>query len=176
MSAERNYAKYIIEETIPGPVEARSENPKEHGGTNVLWINEELQGALTGATYLNVAIISKPFGFYEGHHQGHIHSFDEYVTFIGTNPEKPHELDGLVEMWMEDEKYMLTKNTAVFCPRGVYHCPIVFHEVNSPILWIASAPTATYYPYPRDPVDPPPAGYGVVYDRHGQSSRKDSMT
>jgi hypothetical protein len=162
MPGEKKYAKCIIDKTINGPVEPRPADPAAVGGTNVLWINDELQGAVPGASYLNIALITKPFGFYESHHQGHVHSFDEYVTFIGTNAEKPDELDGLVEMWLEDEKYMLTKNTAVFCPRGVYHCPVVFHEVNSPIVWIASAPTVLHYTYPRDPIDPPPAGYGVV--------------
>jgi hypothetical protein len=162
MPGEKKYAKYVIEKTIDPPMESRPANPKEAGGTNVVWINNELQGAVPNATYLNIALITKPLGWFEGHPQGHVHSYDEYVTFIGTNVDKPHELDGVVEMWIEDEKYILTKTCAVFCPRGVYHCPVVFHEVNSPIVWIASAPTVTHYPYPHDPIDPPPAGYGVV--------------
>ncbi|MCX8031944.1 MAG: hypothetical protein N3B14_00880 [Thermoleophilia bacterium] len=158
MSAERKYAKYIIEKTPSPRTHPRPENPKEHGGTNVIYINHELDGAMPGAPYLDVALITKPFK--QGPFQQHAHSFDEYVVFIGTNIEKPYELDGLVEFWIEDEKYLLTKTCAVFIPRGVYHCPFVFHEVNSPIVFMATA-GATHNPYPRDPVVPPPEGYGV---------------
>ena len=156
MSGEKKWAKYIIEKTDS---DFRPADPKAAGGTNVLFINGEFDGKIPGATYMEIALISKPRRL--GEFRQHAHSFDEYVTFIGTNMDKPFDLDGVVEWWMEDEKYILTKSCAIFVPKGVYHYPFVFHEVNSPIVFIASAP-ATHYAEPREALDPPPAGYGVL--------------
>ena len=159
MSVDKKYAKYIIEQTPAPPNHERPADPEAAGGSNVLYIDSELDGKIPNATYLNVALIAKPFSM--GVFQQHAHTFDEYVMFIGTNIAKPFDLDGIVEFWMEDEKYILTKTCAVFVPRTVYHCPFVFHEVNSPIIFIASAP-ATHYLTPRGPIDPPPKGFGVL--------------
>ena len=159
MSVERKYASCIIDNT-PGPPQGfRPANPKEYGGTNVLYINNGLDGAMPNATYVEIALISKPMNL--GVFKQHAHSFDEYVTFIGTNMDKPFELDGVIEFWIEDEKYILTKSCVILIPKGVYHLPFVFHEVNSPIIFMASAPV-THYVDPRDPVDPPPPEFGVL--------------
>lgn len=159
MSGERKYARCIIDETPAPPNDYRPGDPKEAGGTNVIYINNGLDGAMPNANYMDVALITKPLN--TGLFQQHAHSFDEYVTFIGTNIDKPRELDGIVEFWIEDEKYILTKTCTILIPKGVYHLPFVFHEVNSPIVFMASA-AVTHYVDHRDPVDPPPAGYGVV--------------
>ena len=159
MSDQRKWAKYIIDKTPEPFNHFRPADPKAAGGTNVLYINNELNGAVPNATYLEVAMISKPL--HPGAFQQHAHSVDEYIMFLGTNMDRPFDLDGVVEWWMEDEKYILTKSCAIFVPKGVYHYPFVFHEVNSPIFFIASA-GATHYAEPRDPVDPAPEGYGVL--------------
>ncbi len=144
MSGEGKYAKYVIQKTVDPPADPLPGAPRSVGGRNVLLINNEHQGAVPNATYLNAEVVSKPTE--PGPFEQHAHSFDEYVTFIGTNIEKPYDLDGVVEIWIEDEKYILTRSTAVFVPTGVYHGPIVFHEVNTPIVWSESA-AATHYSY-----------------------------
>jgi mannose-6-phosphate isomerase-like protein (cupin superfamily) len=144
MPDEKKYAKYIIEKTAELSSNPLPGAPMPAGGTNVLLINDELQGTVPNATYMNAEIIAKPTEV--GPFQQHVHAFDEYVTFIGTNIEKPYDLDGVVEFWIEDEKYVLTKSCAVFVPKGIYHSPCVFHEVNSPIVWVESS-AATNYSY-----------------------------
>ncbi|NLE11876.1 MAG: cupin domain-containing protein [Actinobacteria bacterium] len=158
MSGEKKYAKYILDNTPDSPQSPRPANPKEAGGTNVIYVNNELNGTLPNATYLDIGLVTKPFSM---PFQQHAHSVDEYIAFIGTNIEKPYELDGVVEFWIEDEKYILTKTCAVFVPKGTYHCPFVFHEVNSPIVFMSTSP-GTHLEYPRDAVLPPPEGFGVV--------------
>jgi hypothetical protein len=159
MQGEGKYAKYILDTTPEPPNHFRPADPKERGGTNVIYINNELEGAMPGAHYMDVALITKPFGLES--FQQHAHSFDEYVTFIGTNIDKPYDLDGTIEFWIEDEKYILTKTCTILIPKGVYHLPFRFHEVNSPIIFMASAET-THYVDARGPIDPPPAGFGVL--------------
>ena len=55
MSGKKKWAKYIIEKT---PSDFRPADPKEAGGTNVIMINNELDGAVPGATYMEIALIS----------------------------------------------------------------------------------------------------------------------
>ena len=158
MPDAKKYAKYILDNTPAPPNDFRPADPKATGGTNVIYINNELEGAMPNANYMDIALITKPLKL--PFHQ-HAHSFDEYVTFVGTNIDKPYELDGVVEFWIEDEKYILTKTCTILIPKGAYHLPFVFHEVNSPIVLMASA-AITHYVDQRDAVDPPPAGYGVL--------------
>src|SRR3972149_10097487 len=39
----------------------------------------------------------------------HYHHFDEIVAFIGTATDPPNDLCGEIEIWLEDEKQVLTK-------------------------------------------------------------------
>ena len=94
MSGEGKYAKYVIQKTVDPPADPLPGAPRSVGGRNVLLINNEHQGAVPNATYLNAEVVSKPTE--PGPFEQHAHSFDEYVTFIGTNIEKPYDLDGVV--------------------------------------------------------------------------------
>jgi hypothetical protein len=138
------WAKYVIETAPAPPADAPQGAPPSVGGLKALLVNNGADGTVPDAPYLNAELVTHPTPV--GPFQQHAHSFDEYITFIGTNLAKAYELDGAVEMWIEDEKYVLTKPTAVLVPKGVYHGPVVFHRVDSPILWVESA-AATYYSY-----------------------------
>ena len=142
MADERKYAKYVIENTADALKDRPQGGPPSVGGMKALLINNEADGTVPNATYMNAELVTKPTPV--GPFLQHVHSDDEYVTLLGTTMEKAYELDGVVEFWIEDEKYVLTKSTAVFIPKGVYHGPIVFHEVNSPILWVESSAAMNY--------------------------------
>jgi hypothetical protein len=99
---------------------------------------------IPGAFYLNCALIWKAS---DQGSPGIVHShddYDEYVGFLGSNPEDPHDLCGEVEFWLDDEKHILTKSCAVFIPRGLLHCPIYFRRVDRPIFYFSTAPSTTY--------------------------------
>jgi hypothetical protein len=64
----------------------------------------------------------------------HTHDCDEVIAFIGTNPDDPHDLAGEVEIWLGDEKYILTKSCLVFAPKGLIHCPLIWRKVDKPIF------------------------------------------
>ncbi len=61
MAAAKKYAKYIIEETPAPPLHPRFANPAETGGNNVIYINNELQGAVPNATYLDITLVTRRF-------------------------------------------------------------------------------------------------------------------
>ncbi len=144
MQDGRKYAKYFIEDFVDPQGQTLPGGPESAGGMNVLMINNEAGGAVPNATYINAEIVAKPTK--PGPFQQHAHGFDEYIQVLGTNMDDPYRLDGLVEFWMEDEKYLLTRSCVIFVPTGVYHGPFVFHRVDSPIVWIESA-GVTHYSY-----------------------------
>jgi hypothetical protein len=74
----------------------------------------------------------------------HTHDFDEYLGFIGTNPDDPFDLCGEVELWLDDEKYRITETSMVFVPAGVSHCPVYFRRVDRPIWFFATTHQTLY--------------------------------
>lgn len=135
---ELKYSKYIVTNVKPnlnlsshrtdpteGPIHPRSLPP------HVMWLdNKVVPGAFYGesvwiwpecASERNVA---KP----------HTYPFDEVITFFGTNWEDPHDLCGEIELWLEDEKYIMTKNFLAFIPSGMKHCPLIVRRGDRPIF------------------------------------------
>ncbi len=136
------YGKYIVTEAkLPPPGVAAPAQTGERTGEMVLLVTDEV---IKGAFYLNCALIWKASdkgspGIRHAHND-----YDEYVGFMGSNPEDPHDLCGEVEFWLDDEKHILTKSCAVFIPKGLMHCPIYFRRVDRPIFYFSTAPSTTY--------------------------------
>lgn len=87
----------------------------------------------------------------EGSPPEHSHDdWDELLMFFGTDPERPHDLCGEVELWIDGEKYTITESSMVFVPKGVRHCPMYFRRVDRPILHLTTGPGQSYS---RDGVD-----------------------
>lgn len=55
----------------------------------------------------------------------HTHDFDELVGFLGTDPEKPDDLGGVVTFDVDDRRVRTEKSCVVYVPRGVKHSPIL---------------------------------------------------
>jgi len=53
-------------------------------------------------------------------------------------------LGGEVELWLGDEKHILTESCVVFAPAGIAHCPVYFRRVDRPIWFFATGPQKTY--------------------------------
>lgn len=81
----------------------------------------------------------------EGSPPEHCHDdFDEMLMFWGSDPDRPHDLCGEVELWIGGEKYTITESAMVFVPRGVKHCPMYFRRVDRPILHASTGPMQSY--------------------------------
>lgn len=144
--AETKYGKYFIAETQPNPLHPQTRNKvSDFPWTNTLYINDELQGKVKGACYLETNLVVRPTtGGPEGGGRPHNHDWDEYLIFLGTDPEDPFDLGGEVEFWMGDEKHIITKTTAMFVPRGVYHCPFYIRRVDRPFVFLTTGNTLKY--------------------------------
>ena len=74
----------------------------------------------------------------------HAHDYDEILGFFGTDFADPYDLGGEIELWIEDEKFLLTRSSLIFIPKGTYHCPLVIHRVDRPIFHFSSGPGGAY--------------------------------
>ena len=75
---------------------------------------------------------------------GHTHESDEIIGFFGSDPENPHDLGGEVEIWLEDEKHIITKSCLIFVPRGMKHCPLEIKRVDRPIFHFSTLNEGQY--------------------------------
>jgi hypothetical protein len=78
--------------------------------------------------------VSKPF-IMEA--EPHKHDNDQFLMFVGGDPKNMLDLGGEVELTLSEdgknfEKFVFTKATWVFVPRGMYHCPLNFKKINDP--------------------------------------------
>jgi quercetin dioxygenase-like cupin family protein len=137
--AERKYEKYIIKDLkLPADVAARQEVYNQRA-TRILWLEDEI---VKGASSVILSWYWKPTE-QEGT-PSHVHDFDEIIGFVGGDPQNPRKLYGEVEMWLDDEKYMLTESCLVFIPAGLRHCPLRVTKVERPLLFLAFSLTTKY--------------------------------
>jgi hypothetical protein len=139
--AETKYGKYII--TKPKSKIPQTDWGKESSAserlTRVMFLDNEV---LKGAFYVECAWFTK--GFDEAAPLPHAHDFDEVLAFFGTNLEDPSDLCGEIEIWLDDEKHVLTQSSAVFIPKGLKHGPLVIRRVDRPIFHFATGPGGMY--------------------------------
>lgn len=76
--------------------------------------------------------------------QAHTHPFEEIITFFGTNREDPHDLGGEVELWLEDQKFLMTKSFLCYIPAGMKHCPLRINRIERPMFHFTLGPGQTY--------------------------------
>ena len=97
--------------------------------TFLLWIDED---KLPGAPY------TEAVWFHQTNDTGpenHMHeNLDEFVAFIGGDPEHPGELNGDISFLIGDEQIHTTKSTLVYVPRRVPHSPLLVHALERHII------------------------------------------
>jgi len=141
---ESKYGRYYITETPPNPRHPQSrikDNPMPW--ENTLYINDELNGTIRGAFYLETNMVLRTSTGDVGS-KSHSHPHAEYLIFLGTDPEDLFDLGGEVEFWVGGEKHIITKSCAVFIPGEVEHCPLYFHRVDRPFMFISTSNSLGY--------------------------------
>ena len=78
----------------------------------------------------------------------HTHDADEYLLFMGGQlPDLFSNFDAEIDFWIgeEQEKYVITKPTIIFIPKGLLHTPLNFRKINKPVFFnvILMAPKFT---------------------------------
>ena len=148
------YGKYIINELIQ-PAEEPAWNPpvsaasKGKGG-RVLYLDSKI---VPGAFYMECVWIMprpplSPVEIEAAKRRGpgsHSHDYDEVIAFFGTNHDDPYDLGAEVELWLGDEKHIVTKTSLVFIPAGLKHCPLIFLRVDRPVFHYTTRPGKMYF-------------------------------
>ncbi len=122
--AESKYGKYIVRGTAkkkaqPGVTPSALGAPKDWAGIQ---------------HRINWNYISKPVIMEE---KSHSHDFDEFLCFLGSNPEDPKDFGAEIEISMgkDGEKQVVDTATVVCIPKGMVHCPINFKKIDKPVLF-----------------------------------------
>jgi len=126
--SDQKYAKYIVTELKAPPASPEAAARYAEFATRILWMDSNV---VEGAFQMNCSWYLRPT---KGIPEPHSHEYDEIIGFFGSNPEDPYELGGEIELWLEDEQYLLTKTCMVFVPRGMNHCPLILRRVDRPIF------------------------------------------
>jgi hypothetical protein len=137
------YGKYIIEDTGGRPVSDVRENDE---------FQKMLPQFASLVAYMDANVIKG--GFYAecmwynkatpARVEPHVHDFDEILAFMGSDPKDVHDLCGEIDLWLGDEKHLLTKSCMVFIPKGLKHCPMIINRVDRPIFHFSLGPGKVY--------------------------------
>lgn len=123
------YGKYIISELVMPEARQKIDPEYRKYARRVRWLDAD---TIPGAFNVNTAWYLKAGPTLEN--KPHVHDVDEVIAFIGSDPEDPDDLGGEIELWMDDEKHIITKTTLVFIPAGLVHCPLILNRVDRPIF------------------------------------------
>jgi hypothetical protein len=127
--AKSKYGKYIVTELkVPESKKKIAEFYATYA-KRILWMDENV---VEGAFHMNTAWFVKASATTEN--EPHVHDSDEIIGFYGNNADDPYDLGGEVEIWLEDEKHILTKSSLLFIPAGMKHCPLILRRVDRPIF------------------------------------------
>jgi hypothetical protein len=135
--AETKYGKYIVtnyltdEEKIARGRTPDKRQPDVPYSNGLLWLDEKI---VKGAFYMELVMLepgNKSTGEWV---KPHTHESDEILGFVGTSLQNPRELNGEVELWLDDEKHILSKTCLVYVPKGLKHCPLIIERVTTPIV------------------------------------------
>ena len=93
------------------------------------------KGAERDNLNMNWSIIKEPLTIFE---PPHTHDFDQFILFLGSNPEKISEFDAEAEIWLgkENEKHVIDSTTIVYIPKGLMHHQINLKRIGRPIMLV----------------------------------------
>ena len=97
-----------------------------------------MSGEDLGGAKLNVAwgFCSQP-GIWQRGVDAHVHPADQVLMFLGTDPNSDNlgaEIE--IDLGTEHERYLVNKSSALICPAGLPHAPIVTRWVDKPFAFL----------------------------------------
>ncbi len=144
-----NPERYFITEPMPD-----SHDVDENGKTirrNIVWLNDTVLPE--SKQFFTIVWYTQPHSL---SHESHICDVDEFVGFIGSDPENPQELNGRVRFWLNGKWITIEKSAIIYVPAGMPHCPYVVEAVDKPMIHFAGSP---YGHLTRTPCDKPAEGF-----------------
>ncbi len=137
--ADSKYGKYIVTELKVPPEKQKIAAEYSKYATRILWMDENV---VDGAFHMNTAWYLKSATTVESN--PHVHDTDEIIGFFGSNSQDPYDLGGEIEIWLEDEKHIITRTAMLFVPAGMKHCPLILRRVDRPIFHFTTVTGGQY--------------------------------
>lgn len=136
------YDKYFIETSLnpPNPVEKVRKSVVFHPYS----VDGEESAGIPGAFLMESQMVVQPTDPALRRSRPHCHDFDEWMVFASVDPNDITNLGGEVEFWMGDERYVITKSTAIFIPKFTMHLPVNMLRVDRPFFWLTTANTTKF--------------------------------
>jgi quercetin dioxygenase-like cupin family protein len=123
------YSRYVVTE-LKEPEERRKLAARYNRyARRILWMDEDV---VPGAFNMNVSWYLKAGTTIDD--KPHTHEHDEIIAFFSNDAQKPYDLGGEIEIWLEDEKQIITRSCMIFVPAGMTHCPLILRRVDRPIF------------------------------------------
>lgn len=66
--------------------------------------------------------------------EAHTHTYGEFLSFLGTDPEHPEDLGCTVEFYIDGEPVDIEQSSLLYIPAGVSHSPFYIHNMTRSIL------------------------------------------
>ena len=89
---------------------------------------------LNGANFsLGWSYLTQPFLMVA---ESHKHDFDQYIFFMGGDPNKVDEFDAEIEFSVGGKDNLITYAACVHIPAGTMHGPLNVKKVNKPCMFI----------------------------------------
>ena len=140
--------KYFLTEPMPNSHELDAEGKTTR--QNIVWMNDKVLPEAT--QHFMITWYEQTVMFCPG---SHVHNADEYIGFVGSDPENPQELNGKVLFWMDGEWLTIEKSAIIYVPAGVPHCPYIMQDVTKPIIHFSGTPDGHYEQRMPDSTDSP---------------------
>lgn len=137
--AQRKYSRYIVTDLKMPEEKKKIAGPYSKYAERILWMDENV---VPGAFHINCSWYLRAAETLEN--VPHVHDSDEIIGFFGSDPQKAHDLNGEIEFWMENEKYLITKSCLIFVPANLKHCPLILKRVDRPIFHFTTVPSGRY--------------------------------
>jgi hypothetical protein len=122
-------AKYIVTELDMPEFQQSIHGEYSQFATRILWMDDRV---VEGAFQMNTSWYLRPAKTFAD--VPHVHETDEILGFFGSDPDRPYDLGGEVEMWLEDDRHVIDRSCMIFIPAGMKHCPLVLSRVDRPIF------------------------------------------
>jgi hypothetical protein len=124
------------------PYHYGSERVQASGGVSTMVMGESCGVGLT--TSWSTVQLPHDLGPWrdDGKHHPHVHeTFDEVFIFLGQDQGNPNALNAKLECSIgpdgdEQERYVVTKPTAITMKQGTWHLPLTFKKVDRPIVFL----------------------------------------
>ena len=142
MNTEGEYGKYIVQTLQMPPMGEKFAAIYKTWANRLLWMDTNV---VPGAFQMNLSWYhSAPDMRPLCRHDEHSHDFDEMIGFIGSNPEDPYDLGGVIEVGINGEMHRLTRSSVIFLPANMKHLPLSIISLERPILHFSISMNPVY--------------------------------